>query len=154
LLAALAGRIYGDAAQQNAFPLDRANQATCISLIDMRLPCLVLILAVGCAAGRNARLGGTPLTCPRISPPGSPYPTISYATFVLDGKVIGARRAQRNLGPHNVEVIDTIPAVEDLGKRRIRNLRFLTPDSARLYEPCSGVLVVAVDSQRRWWWPW
>jgi hypothetical protein len=94
------------------------------------------------------------VTCPRIAPPGSPYPTISYATFVLDGKVIGARRAQRNFGPHSSEVIDTIPAVEQLEKRRIKNTRFLSADSARLYEPCPGVSVVAFDTERRWWWPW
>jgi hypothetical protein len=117
-------------------------------------PFLSLLLVAACARGGNLRPSGTPVTCPLISRPGPPYPTISYATFVLDGKVIGARRAQRNFGPHSSEIIDTIPAVEQLGKRRIKSMRFLSPDSASLYESCPGVAVIAIESERRWWWPW
>lgn len=96
-----------------------------------------------------------PATCPAIAPANSPYPSSSYHTLVLDGKVRYARHGQRNYNAHFSVPIDSLAAGFRLDSRRVREIRFLTGDSARYYEACPGVRVLAVDTERtRWWWPW
>ena len=113
---------------------------------------VICVLAFACT--RSPVPAIAPDTCPIIASPGAPYPTVSYHTLVLDGKVRYARHGQRNYNPHFSIPIDSVAAGFRWDTRRIKVIRFLTGDSARLYEACPGVRVLAVDSERRrWWWP-
>lgn len=118
-----------------------------------RIALLALILTSACASAPTRAVA--PPTCPAITPPGTPYPYVTYSTMVLDGRVLYARRGQRNIGSHASVPLDSVPG-EQLPKRtRIKHIRILTGDSARFYEACPGIPVIAVDSERRhWWWPW
>lgn len=124
----------------------------------MRIYLYAAIVLVGGCTRQHHLPTSSNVSCPTIAAPDAPYPKITYTTFVLDGKVIGVRQAQRVFGGHAPvrEMIDTIPAVDKLDTRRIKTIYVLKADSdsARLFEPCPGVPVLMFESQRRWWWPW